>query len=76
MRVERNVMNELYDTTLVTIIAVAVSMLSKKAIGEQLGTPTTVKGTLKLSAAVGAGMLGVKYMQSKTWLPTDPFKSQ
>ena len=76
MSVERNVMNELYDATLVTIGAVAVSMLSKKAIGEQLGTPTTANGTLKLAAAVGAGTVGVKYMQSKKWLPTDPFNNK
>ena len=49
-------MNELYDG------AVAVSMVSNRAIGKQLGTPTTVKGTLKLAAAVGAGTVGLKYM--------------
>ena len=69
----KNLMDELCNATLITIGAVAVSMVSKKAIGEQLGTPTTVKGTLKLATAVGAGTVGVKYMKSKKWLPTDPF---
>ena len=67
-------MNELYDAALVTFGATAVSMASKKAVGEQLGTPSTLKGTLKLAAAVGAGMVKVKYIQSKKWIPTDPFK--
>ena len=40
-------------------------MVSKRAIGQQLGTPTTMKGTLELAAALGAGMVGVKYMQLK-----------
>ena len=55
--------------------AVAVSMVSKCVVGKQLGTPTTMRGTLKLAAAVGTGTVGVKYMQSKKWIPTDPFKS-
>ena len=77
MNMERkDLMNELYDATLITLGAGAVSMVSKRAIGEQLGTPTTMKGTLKLAAAVGAGTVGVKYMQSKKWLPTDPFNSR
>ena len=70
---KKDLMNELYDATLITIGVVAVSMVSKKAIGEQLGTPTIMKGTLKLAAAVGTGTVGVKYMQLKKWLPTDPF---
>ena len=52
MSVERkNLMNELYNANLVTIGAVAVSMVSKKATGEQLGAPNTVKGTLKLGSS-------------------------
>ena len=77
MSMERkDLMNELYDATLITIGAVAVSMVSKRAISEQLGTPITVKGTLKLAAAVGAGTVGAKYMQSKKWIPTNPFNSK
>ena len=72
----KDLMNEFYDATLITIGAVAVSMVSKRAIGEQLGTPTTMKETLKLAAAVGAGTVRVKYMQSKKWLPTDPLNTR
>lgn len=71
----KEVMNELYDALLVTPGAVVVSMVSKKALREPLGTPETVKGTVKLAAAVGAGTLLVKWLQSKKWIPTDPFKS-
>ena len=63
----KDLMNKLYDTTLITIGAVPVSMVPKRTIGEQLGTPATMKGTLKLAAAVGAGTVGVKYMQSMKW---------
>ena len=59
---KKDLMNELYDATLITIRAVAVSMVSERAIGEQLGAPTTVKGTLKLAVAVGAETAGVKHM--------------
>ena len=69
-------MNKLYDVTLITMGAVAVSVVLKRVIGEQLGAPNTIKGTLKLAAAVRAGTVGVKYMQSKKWLPTDPFDKQ
>ena len=71
---KKDLMNELYDATLITLGAVAVSMVSKRVVREQLGTPTTMRGTLKLAAAVRAGTVGVKYMQSKKWIPTDPFK--
>ena len=71
----KDLMNELYDATLIRMGAVVVS-ISKRAIGKQLGTPTTVKGTLNLAAAVGAGTVGVKYMQSKKLIPTDPFNSK
>ena len=66
-------MNELYDSTLVTIGAVGVSILTKKVINEQLGVPTTLMGTLKLAAAVGLSTVGLKYAQKKKWIPNDPF---
>ena len=73
---EKNVMIELYKSALVTLGAVTVSMISKKAIGEQLGIPSSVNGTLKLAAAVSFGTMGVKYMQDNKWLPNDPFKNK
>ena len=71
---EKNLMNEVYESALITLGAVTVSIISKKSIGEQLGTPATGNGTLKLAAAVSLGTIGVKYIQDKKWLPTDPFK--
>lgn len=72
----KELMNELYDAALVTAGAVAVSMASKKVLKEPLGTPESVKGTLKLATAVGASTLLVKWAQSKKYLPVDPFSKQ
>ena len=71
---EKTVMNEIYNSTLVTFGTVGLSMLAKRPFGEQIGAPSILMGTLKLAVAVGAGTVGVKYAQNKKWLPTDPFK--
>ena len=42
---------ELYSTALITAGATAVGLVSKKAVGTQLGTPETLKGALKLGVA-------------------------
>ena len=41
---------ELYNAALITAGATAVGFAAKKAIGTQLGTPETLKGSLKLGA--------------------------
>ena len=71
----KEVMNELYDSTLITLGAVGVGMITKKAFSDGLATPASLVPTLKLAAAVGLSTLGFKYAQDKKWLPTDPFKS-
>ena len=71
----KEIMNELFDSTLVTMGAVGIGMISKKAIGDGLSTPASLITTLKLAAAVGLSTLGIKYMQDKKWIPTDPFKN-
>ena len=71
---KKEAMNELYDSTLVTLGAVGVRMLTRKAIGDGLSTPASLVTTLKLAAAVGLSTLGVKYAQDKKWIPSDPFK--
>ena len=72
---KKEVMNELYDSTLITLGAAGVGMVTRKAIGDGLSTPASLMTTLKLAAAVGLSTLGIKYMQDKKWIPTDPFKS-
>ena len=71
----KEIMNELYDSTLITMGAVGVGMVTRKAIGDGLSTPASLITTLKLAAAVGLSTLGIKYMQDKKWIPTDPFKN-
>ena len=72
---KKEAMNELYDSTLVAIGAVGVGMLTRKIIKDGLSTPSSLIPTLKLAAAVGVSTLGVKYMQDKKWIPSDPFKN-
>ena len=62
---------ELYSTALITAGATAVGLVSKKAVGTQLGTPETLKGALKLSVAIGLGCFAVKYAEKKKWIPSE-----
>ena len=71
----KEIMNELYDSTLITMGAVGVGMVTRKAIGDGLSTPGSLMKTLKLAAAIGLSTLGIKYAQDKKWIPTDPFKN-
>ena len=72
---KKQAMNELYDSTIITLGAVGVGMVTRKAIGDGLSTPGTLITTLKLAVAVGLSTLGIKYAQDKKWIPTDPFKN-
>ena len=67
-------MNKLYDSTLVTLGAVGVGMVTRKILKDGLSTPVSLMSTLKLAAAVGLSTLGVKYAQDKKWIPSNPFK--
>ena len=71
---KKQAMNELFDSTLVTLGAVGVGMVTRKAIGDGLSTPGSLMTTLKLAVAIGLSTLGVKYAQDKKWIPEDPFK--
>ena len=62
---------QLYDAALITAGATAVGYASRKAAGTQLGTPETLKGAVKLGAAVGLGCFVVKYAQEKKWIPSE-----
>ena len=62
---------ELYDTALITVGATAVGFAAKKAVGTQLGTPETLKGSLKLGAAIGIGCFLIKYAEKQKWIPSE-----
>ena len=70
----KEAMNELFDSTLVTLGAVGIGMVTRKAIGDGLSTPASLMTTLKLAVAVGVSTLGIKYAQDKKWIPENPFK--
>ena len=61
----------LYDAALVTAGATAVGFVSRKAVGTQLGTPETLKGSLKLGVAIGVGCFLIKYAKKQKWIPSE-----
>ena len=70
----KQTMNELFDSTLVTLGAVGLGMVSRKIVKDGLSTPSTLMSTLKLAVGIGVSTLGVKYVQDKKWIPENPFK--
>ena len=74
---KNEVINELHNAGLVTLGAVATSMVSKKLIKDDLGVTSSAQKVLKLAAAVGGGALAllVKFLQKKDYVPKEPFKS-
>ena len=62
----KEVMNELFDSMLITFGAVGAGMITRRVFSDGLSTPTSLVPTLKL---------GIKYAQYKKWIPTYPFKS-
>ena len=71
---KNEVMNELYNAGLITLGAVATSMVSRKLAKDRLGVTTSTQSILKLAAAVGGGSVLVKYLQKKDYIPNGPFK--
>ena len=67
----KDLREELYNATLITVGATAVGFASMKATGSSLGTPETLKGALKLGVAVGLGCIAVKFLQMKKWIPEE-----
>ena len=72
---KNEVMNEIYNAGLVTLGAVATSVVSKKLMKDDLGVTSSAQRLLKLAAAVGGGALLVKFLQKKDYVPKEPFKS-
>ena len=72
---KNDVMNEIYNAGLITLGAVATSMVSRKLMKDDLGVSGTTQRILKLAAAVAGGSVLVKYLQKKDYIPDTPFKS-
>ena len=73
---KKELLNELYDATLVTPGVAGLSMASKKLLGEKFTDATTLKDTAKLAVGVAASTMLVKWAQDKKYLPVDPFNKQ
>ena len=73
---KNEVTNELYNAGLITLGAVATSMVNKKLTKDDLGVTNSTQRILKLAAAVGGGALLVKFLQKKDYVPNEPFKSR
>ena len=71
---KKEAMNQLFDSTLVTLGAAGFGMATRKAIGDGLSTLVSLISLVKLAVAVGVSTLGIKYMQDKKWIPSNPFK--
>ncbi|CAB3979212.1 Hypothetical predicted protein [Paramuricea clavata] len=67
----KDLMNEAYDAGILTLGAVAVSVVSKKFAGDSLGDTSNPKRIMKLAMAVGVGALGVHYLQTKKIVPDE-----
>ena len=72
---KNEVMNEIYNAGLITLGAVATSMVSRKLTKDGLGVTSSAQSILKLAAAVGGDSVLVKYLQKKDYIPDKPFKN-
>ena len=73
---KNDVMNTLYNAGLITLGAVATSMVTRKLMKDGLGVPGSTQGILKLVVAVGGGSVLVRYLQKMNYVPEEPFKDQ
>ena len=70
-KMNRELMNELYDSALLTSGLVPISWVFNKFLKVKvIESRTNVESAVKLG-----GGIAVKYAQDKKRLPTDPFKS-
>ena len=67
----KEIMNEIYDSVLVTAGVVGLSMLSKRLLKEKLTDAIDFRNAAKLAAGVAGSTLLVKYLQNKKYIPTD-----
>ena len=72
---KEEVLNGLYNTGLITLGAVGVSMASQKLLKDDLGVTRSTQRVLRLAVAVGGGSVLVKFLQKKEYVPAEPFKA-
>ena len=73
---KNDVMNTLCNAGLITLGAVATSMVSRKLMKDDLRVTSSSQRILKLAEAVGGGSVLVKYLQKMNNVPEEPFKDQ
>jgi hypothetical protein len=66
--------DDVYEALVITAGAIGISLLSKKALKQPLGTPESMNGYMKLAISVSVSTLLFRYLQNKKYLPVDPFK--
>jgi hypothetical protein len=66
---KEEVINELYDATLLTTGVVGVSYLVKTVVGKSLCAPMTLKGAAKLAVAVDGSAFAIGYLKDKGYIP-------
>ena len=71
---KNEILNGVYNAGLVTVGAVATSMVSRKLTKDGLGVTSSVQSIVKLAVAVGGGSLIVKYLQKKDYVPDEPLQ--
>jgi hypothetical protein len=62
---KKEVINELYDATLLTTGVVGLSYLVKKVAGKSLGALMTLEGAAKLAVAVAGSAFSIGYLKYK-----------
>ena len=73
---KKELLNEIYDASLVTEGVVGLSMASKNLLGEKFTDASFLKDTAKLAVSIAASTMLVKWAQDKEYLPVDPFSKQ
>ena len=66
---KKEVINELYDATLLTTGVVGVSYLAKTVAGKSLSAPMTMEGAAKLTVAVAGSAFAIGYLKDKGYIP-------
>ena len=72
---KEEVLNGLYNSGLITLGAVGVSMASQKILKDDLGVTRSAQRVLRLAVAVGGGSVLVKFLQKKKYVPAEQFQS-
>ena len=70
----KDVLNEVYQQSMVLGAASAISMLTAKFAKTSLGAPASIKPFLTLALALGLGATALKYLELKYKFPTEPFQ--